>query len=112
LVAEATGGTDPNLVIAALLHDAIEDQGVTSEMLAYEFGAHVADIVIEVSDDKALPNEERKRRQVEKRQRRVRGPNSLSLPTRPATYGPSPLALPPTGRSSDDWNISNGRRPS
>jgi GTP diphosphokinase / guanosine-3',5'-bis(diphosphate) 3'-diphosphatase len=38
LVAEATGGNDPNLVIAALLHDAIEDQGVTSEMLAIEFG--------------------------------------------------------------------------
>src|SRR5258706_5065231 len=49
LVAEATGGTDPNLVIAALLHDAIEDQGVTSEMLASEFGQHVADIVIEVT---------------------------------------------------------------
>jgi (p)ppGpp synthase/HD superfamily hydrolase len=26
LVTEATGGTDPNLVIAALLHDAVEDQ--------------------------------------------------------------------------------------
>jgi GTP diphosphokinase / guanosine-3',5'-bis(diphosphate) 3'-diphosphatase len=33
LVTEATGGTDPTVVIAALLHDAIEDQGVTSEML-------------------------------------------------------------------------------
>ena len=38
LVTEATGGTDPNLVIAALLHDAVEDQGVTSEMLTSEFG--------------------------------------------------------------------------
>jgi (p)ppGpp synthase/HD superfamily hydrolase len=65
LVAEATGGNDPNLVIAALLHDAVEDQGVTSEMLASEFGQHVADIVMEVSDDKALPKDERKRRQVE-----------------------------------------------
>jgi len=46
LVAEATGGTDPKLVIAAFVHDAIEDQGVTSEMLASEFGQHVADIVI------------------------------------------------------------------
>src|ERR1700722_13225598 len=58
LVAEATDGTDPHLVIAALLHDAIEDQGVRSKTLAGEFGEHVADIVIEVSDDKALPNEE------------------------------------------------------
>jgi (p)ppGpp synthase/HD superfamily hydrolase len=65
LVAEATGGTDPNVVIAALLHDAIEDQGVTPEMIASEFGEHVADIVKEVSDDKALPKEDRKRKQVE-----------------------------------------------
>jgi (p)ppGpp synthase/HD superfamily hydrolase len=65
LVAEATRGADPNLVVAALLHDAIEDQGVTSEIIASEFGQHVADIVMEVSDDKALPKEERKRMQVE-----------------------------------------------
>ena len=65
LVTEATGGTDPNVVIAALLHDAVEDQGVTSETLAGDFGKHVADIVMELSDDKALPKEERKRKQVE-----------------------------------------------
>jgi hypothetical protein len=65
LVTEATGGTDPNLVIAALLHDAIEDQGVTSETIAREFGQRVAAIVMEVSDDKALPKEERKHKQVE-----------------------------------------------
>jgi guanosine-3',5'-bis(diphosphate) 3'-pyrophosphohydrolase len=45
LVTETTGGTDPNLVIATLLHDTIEDQGVTSEMLTSEFGQDVADIV-------------------------------------------------------------------
>jgi (p)ppGpp synthase/HD superfamily hydrolase len=65
LVAEATGGTDPDAVIAALLHDAIEDQGVASEVLASEFGQNVADIVLEVTDDKALPKVERKRKQVE-----------------------------------------------
>src|SRR5229473_3166794 len=59
LVAEATGGTDPNLVTAALLHDAIEDQGVTSEMIVGQFGEHVADIVMEVTDDKTLPKDER-----------------------------------------------------
>ena len=65
LVAEATGGTDPNLVIAALLHDAVEDQEVTVEGLASEFSQHVAEIVMEVTDDKSLPKEERKRKQVE-----------------------------------------------
>lgn len=65
LITEATGGTDPKLVIAALLHDAVEDQGVTPEVLASEFGQHVADIVMEVTDDKTLAKDERKRRQVE-----------------------------------------------
>jgi (p)ppGpp synthase/HD superfamily hydrolase len=65
LVTQATDGTDADVVIAALLHDAIEDQDVTSEMIASEFGKHVADIVIEVTDDKLLPKEERKRLQIE-----------------------------------------------
>ena len=49
MVTEATGGIDPSVVIAALLHDAIEDQGVTSETLAAEFGQHFTDIVLEVT---------------------------------------------------------------
>jgi (p)ppGpp synthase/HD superfamily hydrolase len=64
-VTEATGGTDPNVVIAALLHDAVEDQGVTAETIASEFGKQVAEIVREVTDDKTLPKDERKRKQVE-----------------------------------------------
>ena len=35
---EATGGSEPDAVIAALLHYAIEDQSVTAEMIASEFG--------------------------------------------------------------------------
>ena len=65
LVTQATGGTDPHAVIAALLHDAIEDQGVTPEIIASEFGRHVANIVMELTDDKSLPKAERKRKQVE-----------------------------------------------
>lgn len=64
LVTEATGGTNTDVVIAALLHDSVEDEGVTSETLAAEFGQHVANIVSEVSDDKTLPKSERKRLQV------------------------------------------------
>ena len=65
LVAEATGGSDANLVIAGLLHDAIEDCEVPSAMIAAAFGEEVAAIVIEVTDDKSLPKEVRKRKQVE-----------------------------------------------
>ena len=64
LVAEATEGTDPNLVIAALLHDAIEDCEVPHKLIAETFGADVADLVAEVTDDKTLEKAERKKRQV------------------------------------------------
>jgi (p)ppGpp synthase/HD superfamily hydrolase len=65
LVAEATHGNDPDLVVAALLHDAVEDQQVPLEMIAREFGPKVATIVGEVTDDKSLEKAERKRLQVE-----------------------------------------------
>jgi len=65
LVAEATAGADPNLVVAALLHDTIEDQGVTREEIAAQFNDDVAGLVVEVTDDKKLPKAERKRLQIE-----------------------------------------------
>jgi GTP diphosphokinase / guanosine-3',5'-bis(diphosphate) 3'-diphosphatase len=37
LVAEATGGKDTSLVVAALLHDAIEDCEVPKELIAETF---------------------------------------------------------------------------
>jgi (p)ppGpp synthase/HD superfamily hydrolase len=65
LVAEATDGKDPNLVIAALLHDAIEDCEVPRKLIRETFGADVAKLVAEVTDDKTLEKSERKKRQVE-----------------------------------------------
>src|SRR5215217_3182614 len=65
LVAEATEGKDPELVIAALLHDAIEDQEVPRKIIAEVWGEGIARLVEEVTDDKALPKEARKREQVE-----------------------------------------------
>ena len=54
-----------NLVIAAYLHDTIEDCKVPYETLFAEFGKDVADLVREVSDDKDLSKAERKRLQIE-----------------------------------------------
>src|SRR6516225_452830 len=64
LVAEATAGADPNLIVAALLHDTIEDQGVTREEIAAQFNDDVADLVVEVTDNKKLPKAERKQLQI------------------------------------------------
>lgn len=65
LLAEATDGADEALVVAALLHDAVEDVGVTPQEIAAGFGDAVAEIVGEVTDDKRLPKAERKRLQEE-----------------------------------------------
>ena len=99
LVTEATGGTDPNVVIAALLHDAIEDQEVTVEMIVQGFGKPVADIVMEVTDDKALPKEERKRRQVEAAPRKSQKAKLIKLADKTSnlrTIATSPAA---------DWSV-------
>ena len=64
LVSSAVAEPDPNLVIAALLHDTVEDVGVTREELTEHFGEDVASLVLEVTDDKSLPNRERKRLQI------------------------------------------------
>jgi len=67
LVSQATQGADADLIVAALLHDAIEDQPerVTYERIETIFGAEVAALVAEVTDDKSLLKAERKRLQVE-----------------------------------------------
>ncbi|XP_056318897.1 guanosine-3',5'-bis(diphosphate) 3'-pyrophosphohydrolase MESH1 [Danio aesculapii] len=57
--------TDIEVIQAALLHDTVEDTDTTFEELESVFGATVARIVQEVTDDKSLPKAERKRQQVE-----------------------------------------------
>lgn len=64
LVSEATQGADPALVAAALLHDVVEDQGVTPDEIEATFGVDIAGLVMEVTDDKALEPSERKRLQI------------------------------------------------
>ena len=58
------GIEDPVVIAAALLHDTIEDCNVTRVELAAQFGTEVADVVVEVTDDKSLPKARRKELQV------------------------------------------------
>ena len=79
LVAEATGGTDTNLVIAALLHDAIEDCEVPRELITETFGEDVASIVQEVTDDKSLPKQTRKEEQIKTASKKSKRAKLLKL---------------------------------
>ena len=56
---------DMDTLVAAVLHDTIEDTATTADELVARFGAEVLSIVLEVTDDKSLPQAERKRLQIE-----------------------------------------------
>ena len=57
--------TDVTTLVAALLHDTVEDTSASPEELETEFGPEVRLLVEEVTDDKSLPKAERKRLQIE-----------------------------------------------
>jgi GTP diphosphokinase / guanosine-3',5'-bis(diphosphate) 3'-diphosphatase len=63
ILRDEAGITDPDTLAASLLHDTIEDTGVTHDELILQFGKAVADIVREVTDDKTLSKGKRKQEQ-------------------------------------------------
>ncbi len=65
LLERSTGGEDPALAVAGVLHDTLEDTDTDLSELRHRFGADVAQLVAEVSDDRRLPRAERKRLQLE-----------------------------------------------
>ncbi|QWP78426.1 HD domain-containing protein [Lysobacter sp. K5869] len=64
-LANLGGVVDPVVLCAALLHDTVEDTATTFEEIELAFGARIASVVSEVTDDKSLPKAERKRLQIE-----------------------------------------------
>ena len=99
LVAEATDGKDPNLVIAALLHDAMEDQEVPREMIADRWGEDVACLVDEVTDDMSLDETTRKREQVETASKKSSRAKVLKLADKTSNLRAITASPPP------DWSV-------
>lgn len=56
---------DYNLLIAAVLHDTIEDTDTTEFEIEQLFGNEVASIVMEVTDDMTKPKSVRRKKQIE-----------------------------------------------
>jgi len=63
-LAEVGKVNDEDILVAALLHDTIEDTETTEQELRELFGEAVARLVLECTDDKRLPKAERKRLQI------------------------------------------------
>ena len=57
---------DPEVISAALLHDVIEDAGVTKEELEERFGSRVAELVAAESEDKSRTWKERKQATIDR----------------------------------------------
>ncbi len=55
---------DPDVLIAALLHDTVEDTNTSFDEIRAQFGERVESIVRELTDDKSLPKDERKYLQI------------------------------------------------
>lgn len=65
LLVEVGKVEDEVAIIAALLHDTIEDTNTSPEEIKNLFGEEILFVVLEVTDDKGLSKEERKRLQIE-----------------------------------------------
>ena len=78
-ITQIGGVDDPEILAAALLHDTLEDTETTPEELEAEFGKKVCEYVLDVRDDKTLPKDERKRRQIEHAKKISKGAALIKL---------------------------------
>lgn len=70
---------DTKLLLAAILHDTIEDTATRPDEIQAEFGEEVLALVLEVTDDKSLPKQVRKQLQVETAPHKSRDAKLLKL---------------------------------
>jgi len=70
---------DIDTLVAALLHDTVEDTGTSPDEIRLEFGEAVRSMVMEVTDDKSLPKAERKRLQVVNASHKSPGAKQIKL---------------------------------
>src|ERR1044071_4152161 len=96
LIAASSPHLDIELVMAAFLHDTVEDTGVTLQELEQLFGKDVATLVDEVTDDKSLPKEVRKQLQVKNAPKKSERAQTLKLADKISNLR-SILASPPAG---------------
>jgi (p)ppGpp synthase/HD superfamily hydrolase len=102
-VAQLVSMADPgntDLIVAALLNDAIEDQKKSRDEIAALFGERVARLVDEATDDKSLPKPERKRLQIETAPNKSRDAKLLKLADK--TSNLRSVAKSPPAHWSDD----------
>jgi len=68
-----------DILVAALLHDTVEDTNTSFKDISKSFGAGVESYVKEVTDDKSLPKEERKKLQIANASKKSPGAAEIKL---------------------------------
>jgi len=96
IIAQEGKVTTPSILMAALLHDTVEDTDTTIEEVEARFGPVVAGLVAEVTDDKRLTKVERKRLQVETASKKSHGAKIIKLADKTANLRDI-LNKPPAG---------------
>lgn len=101
--------TKVECLMAAILHDTLEDTATTEEELREQFGDEVCSLVLELSDDKYLSKEERKQKQIEYAPKASRGAKAIKLADKIANIRDIAIS-PPKGWSIErkiqylDWS--------
>jgi len=108
ILATRGGITDLSTLMAAVLHDTIEDTETSPEELEARFGPEVRALVLEVTDDKHLSKAERKRLQICMRRFDPEKPRSSSSEIRSPTCGTSRIPRPKRGVWKGVGSISTG----
>lgn len=73
------GVRQPEVLIAAILHDTIEDTKTQPAEIETLFGKEVLDLVLEITDDKTLSKTERKQRQILQAPHKSQGARQIKL---------------------------------
>lgn len=89
---------DSDILIAALLHDTIEDTETTADEIRELFGDFVVELVLECTDDKSLEKAERKRLQIVNAPRKSNGAKQIKVADKTCNLR-SILIDPPKGWS-------------
>lgn len=95
--------TDEATLIAGILHDVVEDTDRSLADIETRFGAEVAALVAEVTDDKSLPKAERKRLQVERAQHKSPGAKRIKLADKASNLNAMAVSPP------QDWDMARRR---
>jgi len=103
LLWDVGGVRDINILLAALLHDTIEDTQTRPEEIRSIFGDEVLSLVLEVTDDKSLPKSERKRLQIENAPHKSIGAKLIKLADKSCNV--RDLA----GSPPKDWSLERRR---